>query len=201
MNQAYEIKKELSSDDQGFTVKVDYTEAEKCIDEQTSRKILEFLLTVKTGVLKMSNYISGLVEYSRNLGIAETGEGKVKFTLSTRSSLEAQLDLSMLELDTLGEMTGASVRHYARYPGWEFEPSSPLRELYSATYQRLYGSVLQVGVIHAGLECGILSSKMPGMDIISVGPDMFDIHSPDEHLSLCSCEKVWRVLLEVVKAK
>ncbi len=201
LNQAYEIKKELSSDDQGFTVKVDYTEAEKCIDEQTSQKILEFLLTVKTGVIKMSNYISGLVEYSRNLGIAETGEGKVKFTLSTRSSLEAQLDLSMLELDTLGEMTGASVRHYARYPGWEFEPSSPLRELYSATYQRLYGSTLQVGVIHAGLECGILSSKMPGMDIISVGPDMFDIHSPDEHLSLCSCEKVWRVLLEVVKAK
>ena len=202
LNEAYQIKKELSSEDGGFTVKVDYAEnAKSCIDADCTERIIAFLLTLRTGVLKMSNQVHGLVEYSRNLGIAVTEGNKVNFTLSSRSSLEAQLDLSMLELDSLGKLSGAAVRHYARYPGWEFLPDSPLRELYNSVYQRIFGKALTVGVIHAGLECGILSSKMQGMDIISVGPDMFDIHSPDEHLSICSCERVWRVLLEVIQSK
>ena len=198
-NEVWGIKKELSADDCGFTVNIDSVRlAEKCINEITSENIIAFLTSVKTGVLKMSNDIKGLVEYSRNLGVATTDGGNVRFTLSSRSSIEAQLDLSCREMNALSRLVSADCKHYARYPGWEYAPESALRDRYIAAYKDLFGKEPQVGVIHAGLECGILSSKLQGMDIISVGPNMFDIHSPDEHLDLASCERVWELLLKVI---
>lgn len=193
--EVFGIKKELSLDDGGFVVNVDPVEGEDCgMSLADTGRFISLICSLKTGVLKMSNDIAGLVEYSRNLGIAETEESRIRLTLSSRSSIEAQLDLSCRELDMLSSLAGAQSRHYARYPGWEYAPNSPLREEYTEIYKRLLGKDISVGVIHAGLECGILSSKMSGMDIISIGPDMYDIHSPDEHLDLASCERVWRVL-------
>ena len=201
-SEVIEIKKELSSDDEGFVVNIDYVEPScGAISVEATEKILSFLTCVRTGVLKMSNDIKGLVEFSRNLGVAKTESDKIIMTLSTRSSLEAQLDLSIRELNALSSLSGGECRHYARYPGWEYQPNSPLRELYLAAYKKRFGSDLVVGVIHAGLECGILSSKMPGMDIISIGPNMFDIHSPDEHLDLESVKNVWEVVCDVVETK
>ena len=201
-SEVIEIKKELSLDDDGFVVNIDYVEASiGAISAEATAKIISFLTCVRTGVLKMSNDIKGLVEFSRNLGVAKTESNKIILTLSTRSSLEAQLDLSIRELNALSSLSGGECRHYARYPGWEYQPDSPLRELYLAAYKKRFGSDLVVGVIHAGLECGILSSKMPGMDIISIGPNMFDIHSPDEHLDLESVKNVWEVVCDVVESK
>ena len=174
---------------------------EKALDRDTTDGVIALLSTVKTGVLKMSNQIKGLVEYSRNVGVVETDFEKVKLTFSSRSSLEAQLDLSCRELDMLCKALGADCHHYARYPGWEYAPVSPLRDRYISAFKELYGKDLTVGVIHAGLECGILSSKMSGMDIISIGPNMYDIHSPNEHLDLASCERIWNVLKKILKKK
>ena len=117
------------------------------------------------------------------------------------ASLEAQLDMAVREMDMLAALVGADCRHYARYPGWEYQPSSPLRELYLDAYEKRFGKKLEVCVIHAGLECGILSSKMPGIDAISIGPTMFDIHSPDEHLDLESVANVWQVVCDIVERK
>lgn len=200
--EAERIRTELSADDTGFTVNaVECAASESMLDDKTTLAIITFLTTVKTGVLKMSNQIKGLVEYSRNLGVVETDGEKIKLTLSSRSSIEAQLDLSCRELDMLCAALLADCHHYARYPGWEYAPVSPLRDSYTAAFRKLYGKELSVGVIHAGLECGILSSKLDGMDIISIGPNMYDIHSPNEHLDLASCERIWNVLLETVKEK
>lgn len=200
--EAERIRTELSADDTGFTVNaVECAVSESMLDDKTTLAIITFLTTVKTGVLKMSNQIKGLVEYSRNLGVVETDGEKIKLTLSSRSSIEAQLDLSCRELDMLCAALLADCHHYARYPGWEYAPISPLRDAYTAAFKKLYGKDLSVGVIHAGLECGILSSKLDGMDIISIGPNMYDIHSPNEHLDLASCERIWNVLLETVKEK
>ncbi len=196
-----ELKKELAESDRNMTLEIKVKDIEapiECVDEKTTDMIIAFLTSVKTGVLKMSNQIKGLVEYSRNLGVVETNGERIKFVLSSRSSLEAQLDLSCRELDTLSSLTGAVCRHYARYPGWEYAEVSPLRDKYASAFKELFDKELSVGVIHAGLECGILSSKKPGMDIISVGPDMYDIHSPNEHLDLASTERVWKALLKVV---
>ena len=201
ISESLSVRKEINKDDKLLSVGIGKTEADYCFDSCLTERILDFLTVLRTGVLKMSNQIEGLVEFSRNLGIAATEEGKIRFTLSTRSSLEAQLDLSIRELDSLADLVGADCRHYARYPGWEFEPASLLREQYIEKFKFLFGKEPTVGVIHAGLECGILSSKMPGMDIISIGPNMYDIHSPNEHLDLASTERVWKAVLAVVEDK
>lgn len=195
------IRKELCSLDSEFCVSFGTRTASRCFRLKDTKKIIGFMSLVKTGVLKSSNQIDGLVEYSRNLGIAQTDGGRVNLTLSSRSSLESQIDLSCRELDMLASVTGAQSRHYSRYPGWEYAPDSQLREDYLDTYQSLYGSRPEVVVIHAGLECGIISSKTQGLDIISIGPDMYDIHSPAERLSLASCEKIWKVLVAFLSRK
>ena len=197
-----EIKKELSADDGGFLVKIDYVESDEgAISAEATEKIISFMSCARTGVLKMSNDIKGLVEYSRNLGVAKTDSDKLCLTFSARSSLEAQLDMAVREMNMLSALVGADCRHYARYPGWEYPPVSPLRELYLDAYEKRFGKRLEVCVIHAGLECGILSSKMPGIDAISVGPTMFDIHSPDEHLDLESVLNVWQVVCDIIEKK
>lgn len=193
------IKKELAADDKGFTVNIDITgEDLRPTTTETTERILAFLACARTGVLKMSNDIKGLVEFSRNLGVINTYDDKLELIFSARSSLEAQLDLSVREMNSLSALAGADCRHYSRYPGWEYRPESPLRDKYIATYKKLYGKEPSVGVIHAGLECGILSSKMPDLDIISIGPDAYDIHSPDEHLDIASTERIWKALLKLV---
>ncbi len=202
IGESLKVRKEINKDDRELSVGIGRAEAiEVYLDASTTEKVVEFLTVLRTGVLKMSNQIEGLVEFSRNLGIAATEGEKIRFTLSTRSSIEAQLDLSIRELDSLAALVGADCRHYARYPGWEFEPASLLREQYIEKFKFLFGKEPSVGVIHAGLECGILSSKMPGMDIISIGPNMYDIHSPNEHLDLASTQKVWQAILAVVSEK
>lgn len=196
------MRPELSSDDENFAVTVSGAEkVGKALNSETTEKVIALLTTVKTGVLKMSNQIKGLVEYSRNVGVVETDSERIKLTFSSRSSVEAQLDLSCRDMNTLCRALGAECHHYARYPGWEYAPVSPLRDKYIGEFKKLYGKDLTVGVIHAGLECGILSSKMNGMDIISIGPNMYDIHSPNEHLDLASCERIWKTLIEVLKNK
>jgi dipeptidase D len=201
IGESLKVRKEINKDDVPLSVGIGKAEADYYFGEKETKNIIGFLSVLRTGVLKMSNQIAGLVEYSRNLGIVATEEDKVRFTLSTRSSLAAQLDAAIRELDTLAGLVGADCRHYARYPGWEFEPASLLREQYLEKYKFLFGKEPTVGVIHAGLECGILSSKMPGMDIISIGPNMYDIHSPAEHLDLASCERIWQVILAVIQEK
>ena len=202
INEVWGLKKELNDDDKNIVVKIDVVERqEKCADIETTGRIVAFLNTVRTGVLKMSNDIKGLVEYSRNLGVAKTEEKGLHLIFSSRSSIEAQLDLSCREMDMLAYLAGADCRHYSRYPGWEYAPVSPLRDEYINAFKKLYAKEPSVGVIHAGLECGILSSKMNGMDIISIGPNMFDIHSPNEHLDLASCERVWNALLETLRTQ
>ncbi len=201
ISESKRMKRELCAADESFCVSVQNSAAISCFDKSASTRVIYLLNVIKTGVICMSNHINGLVEYSRNAGIISTTDSKVRLTLSSRSSVEAQLDLSCRELDMLCELAEVNCHHYARYPGWEFEPASDLRKKYSEAYRSIYGSELQVGVIHAGLECGILSSKLDNMDIISVGPNMHDIHSPNEHLDLVSCEHIWNTLIKVITEK
>ncbi|MBE6548451.1 MAG: aminoacyl-histidine dipeptidase [Ruminococcaceae bacterium] len=194
LDETAKIKKELCSADSNFEVGLLGCNVSACFKLKDTQRILGFMSLVKTGVLKFSNDIDGLVEYSRNLGIAQTEGGRVIFTLSSRSSVEAQIDYSCRELDMISNLFGAQNRHYSRYPGWEFNANSKLREEYLDEYEKLFGIRPAVEVIHAGLECGIISSKRPGLDIISIGPNMYDIHSPAERLDIASCEKIWKVI-------
>ena len=200
-----ELKKTLCANDSAFSVSCNPEDlkygdkaARKMCDSLTTKKVIDILGLSKTGALKMSNQIPGLVEHSQNLGIVKTFENEIVFSFSTRSSLEFQLDISCRELDILADLTGAEITHRSRYPGWEYNQKSSIREKYIKAYQKLYGKELSVSVIHAGLECGIFAAKIKNMDIISVGPDILDIHSPSERLDLLSCERVWNTLVSVL---
>ena len=163
-------------------------------------QVNSLLTLVRDGVLSMSAHVKGLVAHSRNLGIVKTvtdGEGKptaVKFSMSTRSASNSHLDDSERELETLARALGGEATHRARYPGWDYAPASPLRDLWTAVSEELYGITPRVEVIHAGLECGILCDKLGEMDIISVGPDMRDIHTPREMLSIPSVARTYALV-------
>jgi dipeptidase D len=102
-------------------------------------------------------------------------------------------------LNALAAMLGAKTHHHSRYPGWNFDKKSEIRETYMAKYRALMGEDVTVTIIHAGLECGLIKDHIPEMDAISVGPDMEGIHSPDERMNLASCEKFWTILKNVIE--
>ena len=175
-----------------------------CMDDKTTHAVLSLLTLVRDGVLSMSAHVKGLVAHSRNLGIVKTltdGEGKptaVKFSMSTRSASNNHLDDSERELAALGAVLGGEATHRARYPGWDYAPVSPLRDLWTKVSEETYGITPRVEVIHAGLECGILCDKLGEMDIISVGPDMRDIHTPREMLSIPSVERTYALVCKTL---
>ena len=197
---AAKVAHELVAEDRGFCLICEDVEPEAvmCSREDTVRAIA-ILACAANGVQEMSHDISGLVEYSRNLGVIRTENDEVTFVFSSRSAIESRLDASICELDALAAVTGCHARHYSRYPGWDFEADSALRRDYLEAYRSVTGQDAVVNVIHAGLECGIIHSKVPDMDIISVGPTMHDIHSPNEALDLSSVEVFWRTVAALIR--
>jgi dipeptidase D len=178
------------------------------LSAESDLRVSAVLNLCRDGVLAMNAHVEGLVAYSRNLGIVKTltdGEGKptaVKFSWSTRSASNHHLDDAEREMETLalictGDASNAS--HRGRYPGWDYAPVSPLRDLWTDVSEKMYGVTPRVEVIHAGLECGILCDKLGEMDIISVGPDMKDIHTPREMLSIPSVERTYRLVCEALR--
>ncbi len=195
-----EIKNELSSEDSGFFM--NWKETEKCgkiADRESTDRIISFVSSVQNGVLAMSTNIEGLVEFSRNLGIISTDGDEVNLIFSARSAIDSQLDFAAAEIESLARMFGGRAEQMGRYPGWEFAKVSQLREKYLDIFKKMNGTAPKVTVIHAGLECGIIKSYIPDMDIISIGPGMRDIHSPDEALDLASFEKTWKIVCELLK--
>ena len=164
-------------------------------------KMLELIGGLKIGVLSMSAHLEGLVEFSRNLGVIEVNKDGAYITYSSRSSKEEQIDLSIEQVNALVDELGANVRHTGRYPGWDFLPESDLRDTYIRKFKEIMGKDVQTVVIHAGLECGIIKSRIPEMDIISIGPNMRNIHTPDEALDLASCGRLFEVLKAVLSEK
>ena len=168
------------------------------MDEASTARVLGLLANAPCGVLAMSREVDGLVEYSRNLGILRTTQEGVRITFTSRASRESRLDGTVSALNALAGALGATVRHHSRYPGWEYAPVSAVRDAYTAAFETVLGGEMDVVAIHAGLECGYIKKQVPDMDIISIGPDMKGIHSPDEVLYLDSVERVWKVVARMI---
>ena len=197
--QAVLIRGELVAADVGFALEIDPCTGEGMLSDADSLRAVALLSTVDNGVKEMNASVAGLVEWSRNLGVIRTENGEMTFVFSSRSAMESRLDASVEELEALAALTGCTTRHHSRYPGWVYAPASPLRDAYLEAYRAVTGKSARVDVIHAGLECGIIYSKIPDMDIISIGPDMQDIHSPAERLDLASVEVFWKTLARVIE--
>lgn len=166
---------------------------------ETTSKLIGLLCALPNGVQAMSSDIPELVETSLNLGIAKMDEG-VTLTLSVRSSVNEEKAALLNRLKELAEFYGAEYHRMGEYPAWEYRPDSPLRETAVAIYCRMFGVAPRVEAIHAGLECGLLSEKLPGLDCISLGPQMHDIHTSRERLDIASVRRTWEFLLELLKA-
>lgn len=196
---ADEIRAELCGDDSAFFLTVEPCETGLMpMNRESGDKVVFLILTLANGVFEMNHALPELVEYSRNLGICETEDKSFCATVNTRSASDSRIDLSVCELDAYAKVLGGVSEHYSRYPGWEFAKVSAIREDYTKAYAALYGKAPTVEVIHAGLECGIIKKAVPDMDMISCGPVVLNLHSPDEALNIASFERFFTVILKVI---
>ena len=164
-------------------------------------KMLFMLINMPNGVQVMSSHIPGLVESSLNLGVFKTEEDSVVFVNALRSSIYNYKHFMSNQLDYMISFLGGDHKEYAEYPGWEYKPDSPLRERYKRLYKEQTGKDIRVEALHAGLECGIINEKLPGIDAISIGPDLFNVHTVEEKLNIPSAIHVYQLLEKAVTEK
>jgi dipeptidase D len=173
---------------------------ELAFDEESTQKIIDFLILLPNGVMTMSADIDGLVETSLNVGILNTNYNEVIASCAIRSSVENAKHKVNLIVETLTKTFGGYIENHGEYPGWQYNPDSVLREDMIRIYKDMFGSEAKVEALHAGLECGIMASKLPGLDCVSFGPNILDIHTTEEKLSISSTQRMWKYILEILKA-
>ncbi len=161
-------------------------------------RLLRLLAAAPHGVLAMSREVPGLVETSANLAVVRTTEAGMNVLYSIRSSVNPALAGAMQSIRSLFELAGGKVQEEAGYPGWKPDPESAIVQRTVAVYQRLFGESPEIKAVHAGLECGILTQKVPGLDAVSIGPEIRNPHSPDEKARISSSAKFYSLLKELL---
>jgi len=167
--------------------------------ESSGGKALNLFHALPHGVLKMSQSIKGLVETSTNFAVVSTDKKGLDIATSQRSSSASQIDWAVGVVSALGRLAGAVVTPSSGYPGWNPNLDSPLVKIVKSTNARFFGAEPQLKAIHAGLECGIIGEHYPGMDMISLGPRIEAVHSPDERVHIASVERFYNLLKEILK--
>lgn len=195
------LKKEFKASDPDITLTLTAAGSGTCqvLDQHSFLKLLLFLRNIPHGIQNMSMDIPGLVETSLNPGILKLSDEALKLSFSVRSSVTSRKYDVTDQLVFLTEFLGGEVSLSGDYPAWEYKADSHMRELMRGCYKDLFGEEPQIQAIHAGLECGILSGKLEGLDCISFGPDNFDIHTPQERLSISSTQRVWKLIVEFLR--
>lgn len=197
------LKAEFATKDPGLTVTVRKVTEGKCkgLSAESTAKAAAFLIALPAGIQAFSADMPGLVETSLNLGILEMTEEALVAEFSVRSSIESAKKALIERLQAVTMLAGGTTAVSGDYPGWKYRKDSPLRDKMVRIYEEMYGTSPKVEAIHAGLECGILGSKITDLDCVSLGPDMKDIHTTEETLSISSTRRVWEYLLKVLEEK
>ncbi len=198
-----EWKQQLEVSDPKISISVELREAVTCLglEKSDSLEMLGVTLAQANGVQAMSQHIEGLVETSLNLGVITCKDGRNVLQYSVRSSLESAKLALIQKMEIIFALAKWKVSVDSSYPAWEFRSDSKLREKMLTIYENLFGKKPEVQAIHAGLECGIFLSKKPELDCVSIGPNMKDIHTPKERLSITSTQRIWELLLQILKEK
>ena len=163
-------------------------------------RLLRTIIGVQNGVLAMSQDIPNFVETSTNLASVKLTDGRIKISTMQRSNLTSKRLATLDAVAAVFELAGAEVERNNGYPGWYLDPNSAFLKLAVATYEKLFGKSPEVKAIHAGLECGLFSEKYPNMDMVSIGPTLRGVHSPDERLLIPTVKMVWDHVLEILKS-
>ena len=153
-----------------------------------------------SGILQMSLDIQNLVETSNNLGILSTDENNklIIFRCGVRSSIDSQVQYIAKKHEALANILNADIKVSAVYPGWKYKESK-FSNYIAETFETIYSKPMKKEAIHAGLECGVFYKKMPNLDIVSIGPNVYDVHTPDEHISISSAIRTYEFLLKILE--
>lgn len=194
------FKNELKTSDPGLVIEVSEAHVEKVFTPEFKDKVIKMYNLMPNGVQTMSMDIEGLVESSTNLGVVVNSDNDILFESAVRSSVSTLKDDILNRMDLLTQSLKGSFKVESSYPAWEYAKGSKLEEICIEAYEKLTGKKPTIMALHAGLECGLLLSKMNGAEAISFGPDMFDVHTPNEHLDVKSTENTWDYLLTILKS-
>ena len=193
------LKEEYRATDSGVSLTAAPAAVEGTpMDADSTARVISFLICAPNGVQVMSGDIPGLVQTSLNLGILKTEAGCVTAAFCVRSSVETQKAMVTQRLAHLAALCGGSVSVWGDYPGWAYRADSPLRELLTQVYREQRGAEPRVEAIHAGLECGLFAGKLPGLDCVSIGPDLEEIHTTREKMHIASVQRLWALVTETL---
>lgn len=194
------LNNEFKTSDPNIKITIEEVQKlEKVFSSKTKKSLISMLMLIPFGVQTMSQNIEGLVESSNNIGVIDTNKNEIIITNAIRSSVRTLKEDINNRIKIICELTGAQMKLIGNYPEWEYKINSPIRDLMFEVYRDIYDKELEVDAIHAGLECGLLKEKVGDIDMISIGPNLYDVHTPNEHLSISSTERVYRFLCEVLK--
>lgn len=195
------VQEEIKDREPRFTVDVtdQGTLTASTFSEQLTKQLIFTLLCTPNGVIDMSAQIEGLVETSLNLGILKTEETAVTLHFALRSNKQATLAFLEEKMHTFATQIPCTVKRFGHYPPWEFNDRSSLQEIFKTCYAAQRGCEPNVAAIHAGLECGVFASGIPGLDCIAMGPALYDVHTTSERLSIPSTERTYQLLQDILK--
>ena len=194
-----DLQKEFTVEDPDLEVTVAAADkVARQLDSDSTGKLIDFLLIAPHGVQSMSSDLAGLVQSSVNLGVLAQSGDSIQLTISARSCVDSIRDYLTRRIEALASLSGAKSTRTGEYPAWQYEPDSKIRDLCVSVYKELSGEDAQVQAIHAGLECGLLREKLPDTDMISFGPNLYDVHTPQERLSISSVANTWAFLTSVL---
>ena len=195
------IKQELLTKDKEFNVEIKSLgkgEAD-VLDKAGTLKMAYLLMSVPNGVCAYSADIEGLVQTSLNLGILNLTEEELLLQFAVRSSLESEKHLLGQKLEVATKLVGGYTVISGEYPGWAYKEDSYLREHMKKIYADMFDKDLNIVAIHAGLECGLFAGKLEGLDCVSFGPNLYDIHTTEERMEVASVQRTWDFILKVLE--
>lgn len=189
----------LGAHDPGLHLALEAGEATSVMSGADADALLRLLLALPHGVEAMSPDIAGLVQTSTNLGVIDTREEEVEVNMLTRSSINASKTALSERIAAICALGGFNSHVTGGYPGWKPEPKASLVQIVNDANQKVFGKPLEIMAIHAGLECGLIGEKYTTMEMVSFGPSMWDVHTPDEHVSVPSVGNFWKLLVAVLE--
>ncbi len=197
---AAETKTDLGSFDPGVQISAEKSEKPAhVIDAKDARKVVDLLVAIPHGVLAMSPDVPGLVQNSTNLATVSVKDGEVEIGSSQRSAIEASKMAAAKMVATACQLAGFEVEHAGSYPGWKPEPTSEIVQKCKEAFKEVFGNETRLVAMHAGLECGVIGEKYPGMQLISFGPQIESPHSPNERVEIPSVAEFWKYLKAVLE--
>ncbi|MCC8160765.1 MAG: aminoacyl-histidine dipeptidase [Oscillospiraceae bacterium] len=196
----YEAIKKKMPEDPSLTVSVsDAAMPDTLTDTDGTRKLIDALINIPNGVRAVSPETGGMVETSLNLGILRADAGTLDMDCLIRSNTENGKRLTMQCLKEFTDCLGGDISFSADYPSWEYRNVSPLRDIMTEVYEKMYAAPPRIEAIHAGLECGLFADKIADIDMVSIGPDIENIHTPRERMSVASVVRTWNFLLKILE--